>query len=143
MEDLFDQRSVKVAHMIISIAGALGMMGLILALVGLYAVVSYQVGRRTREIGIRVALGAARTQVIALILKETAWMSITGIAIGALGGLSGNHLLSQGMSAAAPSISLSLSAAVILTLFLTTFLAVTIPARRASRVDPLHALRQD
>src|SRR5262249_11761509 len=82
MEDLFDQRSVKIAHLFSSIVVLLGSMGLVLALVGLYAVVSYQVARRTREIGIRVALGAARSQVLAMVLKNSAAMAGIGGCLG-------------------------------------------------------------
>jgi len=113
-----------------------------LALVGLYAVVAYQVARRTREIGIRMALGADRPQVMKLILKQAATMGFTGVAIGLVLSFAGSRLLSASVMAT-PSFDPVLFTLVPLCLLLTTLLAAAIPARRATRVDPMLALRQD
>jgi macrolide transport system ATP-binding/permease protein len=146
MEDLFDQRSVKIANLFIGIVGSLGVMGLVLALVGLYAVVSYQVSRKTREIGIRVALGAERRQVVKLVLKHAASMVVVGVGIGVVLSLAGNRALTtgsmtQGFQLIAPDFVWFTTATI--ALLLTTFAAATIPAWRASRVDPVQALRQE
>ena len=79
MADVVDQRAVKLMHFLNGIVASIGLLGLGLALVGLYAVVAYQVARRTREIGIRMALGADRPQVMRLILKQAAAMGLTGV----------------------------------------------------------------
>ena len=147
MDDLFDQRSVKIANLLIGIVGALAAMGLVLALVGLYAVVSYQVSRKTREIGIRIALGAERRQVVKLVLKRAATMVLTGVGIGIALSLLGNHL-TAGMAAAGTGLqvmapNLVWFITVIIALLLTTLAAAAIPAWRAARVDPMQALRQE
>src|SRR5262245_66355380 len=79
MEDLFDQRSVKIAHIFTGFVALLGAMGLVLALVGLYAVVSYQVARKTRGIGIRVALGAAERLVLTMVLMICAAIAVAWV----------------------------------------------------------------
>jgi predicted permease len=147
MDDLFDQRSVKVAQMILGIVGTLGAMGLVLALVGLYAVVAYQVSRSTREIGIRVALGAERRQVMKLVLKHAATMAVTGAGIGIALCVAGNRaitssLVTVGAADLMPQ-NLLVFTMVIIALLLTSFAASAIPAWRAARVDPMQALRQE
>jgi ABC-type antimicrobial peptide transport system permease subunit len=144
MDDLFDQRSVKIANMFGGIVAVLGAMGLLLALVGLYAVVSYQVGRRTREIGIRIALGAARRQVLAMVLKNAAMMAVTGVAIGGVLNLASRRALSRGLlGSVITPVDPALFVAIVVALLGTTLLAAIIPARNASRIDPQRALRQE
>jgi predicted permease len=146
MEDLFDQRSVKIADLFIGVVAALGAMGLVLALVGLYAVVAYQVSRRKREIGIRVALGAERQQVVMLIVKYAAGMVVAGVGIGIALSIVGNHYVAVGLIAMGPQIltpDFTWVATAICALLLTTFAASAIPAWRAAHVDPMRALRQD
>src|SRR5215813_9218217 len=84
MEDIFQRTSVQGLNLVVTILGSASMMGLLLALAGTYAVVSYQVTRRTREIGIRMALGAERPHVMNIFLKQAAVMSVTGILAGVL-----------------------------------------------------------
>ena len=141
MDDLFEQRSVKIANMIIGIVVSLGLLGLCLALIGLYAVVAYQVTRRTREIGIRMAIGAAQPQVLRMILKQAAIMGVSGVTIGTIVSLAVGRVLTVAVST--PAFDPVLFAAAPVALLLTTLLAAAIPARRASRIDPLQALRQD
>jgi predicted permease len=146
MDDLFDQRSVKIADLFIGIVGTLGAMGLVLALVGLYAVVAFQVSRKTREIGIRVALGAKRQEVMALVVKYAAGMVVAGIAIGVALSLVGNHFVTVGLTSFGPqvlTVNATWFATAVTALLLTTFAASAIPAWRAARVDPMRALRQD
>jgi predicted permease len=142
MAEVVDQRAVRLMHFIDGIVASIGLLGLGLALVGLYAVVAYQVARRTREIGIRMALGADRPQVMQLILKQASAMGLTGV----IAGLGLSLIASRALSAsvmATPSFDPVLVTLVPLGLLVTTLLATAIPARRASRVDPIIALRQD
>ena len=140
MEDLFNQRTVKTLHLFDRTVAALGLVGLVLALVGLYAVVAYQVARRTREIGLRMALGADRRQVVVMILKQAAVMGLTGIALG-MALSPGGRALTKALGS--PGFDPVLFSMVPVGLLLTTLLAAAIPARRAARVDPMVALRQD
>ncbi len=142
MSDVVNQRAVRLMHFLNGLVASIGLLGLGLALVGLYAVVAYQVARRTREIGIRMALGADRPQVMQLILKQAAAMGLTGVGIGVLLSFAGSRALSASVMAT-PGFDPVLVTLVPLALLLTTILAAAIPARRASRVDPMVALRQD
>jgi ABC-type antimicrobial peptide transport system permease subunit len=118
-----------------------GLVGLCLALIGLYAIVSYQVSRRTREIGIRMAIGAMRTQVLGMVLKQAAVMGITGVAIGMAISFAGGQGLTIALGA--PKFDPLLFGLVPIALLATTLLAALVPARRASTIDPQQALRQD
>jgi macrolide transport system ATP-binding/permease protein len=112
----------------------------VLAAIGLYAVTSFTVARRTREIGLRMALGADVRSVLALVLRDVVSTTLVGIALGlplavALGRLFESRLV--GLHASDPA---TLSAAT-LALVLVVLLAGYVPARRATRVDPMVALR--
>ncbi|HEY2461469.1 MAG TPA: ABC transporter permease [Candidatus Acidoferrum sp.] len=124
------------------LVGAFGLLGLILASVGVYGVVSYSVSQRTQEIGIRTALGAQHRNVLALVLRQGMGMAAIGTAIGA--GLAlllfrGLHTLLYGVQ----STDLTTLAAVSTLLLTVAFAATYIPAWRATQVDPVTALRQD
>jgi predicted permease len=141
MEDIFNQSSVATIQMILRIYDFASLMGLILALVGLYAVVAYQVARKTKEIGIRVALGAERLQVVKLFLRQAVWISVAGIMTGlTLSGFA-NRLSASTLGSA--SLNPLLVTVVAVSLLVATMMAALIPARRASRIDPQQALRQD
>ena len=111
-------------------------------MVGLYAVVAYQVARRTREIGIRMALGAGRPAVIKMIVKQAAVMGVSGVCIGLVFSIAGNRALS-GSLVEVPAADPLLFTLIPVVVLLTTLLAAAIPAQRAARVDPIVALRQD
>jgi predicted permease len=139
-QELFDERSKKLASLLTGIAMSVGLVGLTMALIGLYAIVAYQVSRRTREIGIRVALGAVKGQVLRLVLARAAVMGVTGIAIGTAFSFIGL----RGLTAlGGPPFYPALFGAVPLVLLVTTLLAAAIPARRAVAIDPQQALRQE
>jgi ABC-type antimicrobial peptide transport system permease subunit len=140
MDNVFQQSAVSNFYLTNSIFGSAGVIGFGLALIGLYAVVAYQVATRTREIGIRVALGADQPRILKLVLREAVVMSILGVAAGLTLILAVGHGLTMGHPV---PFSLGLHVLVPLALLLTTLIAASIPARRASRVDPLVALRQD
>jgi ABC-type antimicrobial peptide transport system permease subunit len=118
-------------------------MGFFLALVGLYGVVAYQVTRRTREIGICMALGAERFHVVKIILKQAATVAGIGIITGL--GLSVALRPALLVSLGRPSSGFDplIFGAVPFGLLLITLLAAAIPARRASQIDPQQALRQE
>jgi putative ABC transport system permease protein len=144
LEDLFNQRSVQTAHILIGVVAVLGMLGLALALVGLYAVVEYQVTRTTREIGIRMALGAAQTQVLQMVLKQAGRMAVAGIGIGIVLTFAASSFFTENMIGPEKiPMNWLRFAAVCSALLLTTFLAAFIPAHRASRIAPTEALRQE
>ncbi|MBI3405307.1 MAG: FtsX-like permease family protein, partial [Acidobacteria bacterium] len=112
------------------------------ALIGLYGVISYGVAQRTREIGIRMALGAKTRDVLRLVLSQGARLVFVGIAVGLLGSWTVTRFLSgqlYGVTPTDPATFIGVS----LLLGAVTLLATWIPARRASRVDPMVALRYE
>jgi putative ABC transport system permease protein len=117
-------------------------LALALSVAGIYGVISYQVTRRTREIGVRMALGAAPASVVATVVGEAALLAALGITIGAAGAFAGtrmarNHLF--GVSATDPLTFFGVS----MLLFLIAILAALVPAARAARIPPVTALRAD
>lgn len=140
-DDLYNQRSTKVADALLTVVGSIALIGLGLALVGLYAVVAYQVARRTREIGIRMALGASKNQVMKMVMRHAATLGVSGIAIGLLLSLAAERGLTAGLHV--PRFDSFLFAAAVISLLLVTLAAALIPARRASLIDPMLAIRQD
>jgi ABC-type antimicrobial peptide transport system permease subunit len=122
--------------------GAFAAIALLLSAVGLYGVLAYAVLSRTREIGIRVALGANRGVVLRMVLRQAAILVVAGVAIGALGAAAGNRLIGTIVYAPAMAQSLLLTAASLI-LVITAAAAAIVPARRAAAVDPTQALRTE
>jgi predicted permease len=124
------------------LAGIFGLLALALACIGLYGVLAYNVARRTQEIGIRMALGAARSGILRMVLREALLLAVLGVAIGIPSALATNHLLANmlfGLRATNPII-LSVVAALLLLVAMT---AASLPAHKASAVDPMVALRHE
>jgi predicted permease len=124
------------------LAGVFGLLALALACIGLAGVLAYNVARRTQEIGIRMALGAARSGILRMVLGEALLLAGLGVAIGIPSALAANRLLSSmlfGLKATNPVV-LSLAAAFLL---LVAMAAACFPAHKASAVDPLVALRHE
>ncbi len=115
---------------------------LLLSVVGLYGVIAYSVSQRTREIGIRMALGAEHSSVCRLILQEAGWLAALGIIIGVAGSLAA-AILMRGLLFGVRSWDLPTLAAVAALLGLSALLAGYIPARRAASVNPIEALRAE
>jgi ABC-type antimicrobial peptide transport system permease subunit len=124
------------------ILGAFGAFAMLLAVMGIYGVMSYYVSQRTREIGIRVALGAETTDVLALVIRLALKLSLVGIAAGSLFALGVSRLLIGFLYNVTPSDPLTY-AAVAATLLAVALVAAFLPARRATKVDPITALRYE
>jgi predicted permease len=123
-------------------AGALGILGLVLAVVGVYGVVSYGAAQRTREIGIRMALGATPRDILRIILRQGVWLILSGLAVGLAGAAALTRLLARFLLLVSPSDPFTF-AVVTLLLAVVALWACYIPARRATRVEPLIALRHE
>jgi predicted permease len=143
MQELYRMRAVSVFRVVITTIGAMGLMGLGLAIVGLYGLIAYAVGRRTREIGVRMAVGADRGAVLRMVLRRGMIVALMGLAVGLMASVGAGALL----AAAFPTgddqrdwLSLFIVVPIVLGV---TFFAAYIPARRASGVDPILALRHD
>jgi putative ABC transport system permease protein len=119
-----------------------GFLALALAAVGIYGVVSYLVNERTREMGIRMALGAARRDILAMVLRQGLGLVVAGLVIGFGASLLLTRLLTSLLFEVRPA-DAATSATVALLLAAVVLLACYVPARRASRVDPLIALRYE
>jgi putative ABC transport system permease protein len=122
--------------------GAFGALGVLLACVGIYGVLSFSTARRTREMGIRLALGATRRDVFALVVRDGMLLVVVGIAIGVAAGLLGGRSLATFLYGVAPS---DVPTFIVTTgvLSMVALGACAIPARRAMRVHPIAALRQE
>ncbi|MBV9302212.1 MAG: ABC transporter permease [Acidobacteriaceae bacterium] len=146
MDDYYRNRAVKAPTIVVQTVATMGLMGLVLAMIGLYGLVAYTVARRTREIGIRMAIGADRKTVLGSVLKQGLILGLAGIVIGVLGSVGADRVLGLMYGG---STEMSAEEALIIFLFMPlTFLAVTMlatyaPARRASLIDPMRALRDE
>jgi predicted permease len=119
-----------------------GGLTLLLAAVGLYGVVSYSIGQRTREMGIRAALGAAPARIVALVLRQGVGLAMAGVVLGLAGAAATTHLIGAALYAVEPADPVSFGAAVAVLAAIAAF-ASWIPARRAARVDPMATLRSE
>lgn len=151
-QDIHDSESLSLRRPIVTLLASFGGLALILALVGVFGVTSYSVTERTREIGIRVALGAVRGEIARLVLRETLTVTLMGLALGAVGafvmtrffptsgiGWSGSGIFLYGVSRT-DAFTYSCAAALMASV---TIAASWLPARRASKVDPIVALRYE
>jgi len=125
-----------------TLAGVLGLLGLTLAVVGVYGVISYSVSRRTREIGIRMALGAGRGDVVKLALVQGLNLVIAGVVVGLLGAWASTRAMTKLLIGVSPSDPVTY-AMVAIGLSVVAVLACWVPARRAMSVDPMVALRYE
>jgi putative ABC transport system permease protein len=140
--DQFVEQSLVGDRFLTLLYGTFAAVALLLAAVGIYGVMTFAVAQRTHEIGLRMALGAAREQVLGMIVKEAFALALIGSGLGLVGaGLVGRTM--QGMLYRVGTIDLSAFGSVALVLLAAALLASYIPARRAAKVDPMVALRYE
>ena len=126
----------------VEMVGTLGVVGLLLALAGLYGVVAYNVSRRTREIGIRIAIGAGPLDVLRLVMSKGLVLVGIGTVIGLAMGVAVERLMNS-MLFNAGGTDLTVYLTVVPSMVLVTMLAAYVPARKASRIPPTRALRYE
>jgi putative ABC transport system permease protein len=142
MEDYHNRRTVSVVKILVQTVSGLGLLGLTLAAVGLFGVMSYTVTRRTKEIGIRMAIGATNGGITRLILRQAGWIAGAGAGIGLVLAYFASQALQTGfvgLAVAHPAVWV----AVPVLLTAVTLLAAYGPARRAANTEPTQALRCD
>ncbi|HET9165312.1 MAG TPA: ABC transporter permease, partial [Candidatus Angelobacter sp.] len=140
--NFYKMRAIDTPLMITQMVVTMGLIGLLLALIGIYGLVSYSVARRTREIGVRIAIGADRTDVIKMVLRQGFVLACIGIGVGGVLSLIVGKALAAGLIGLGkpnPATFILVPLAVLLV----TMAACWAPAWRASRVDPLRALRSE
>ena len=140
-DDYYQNRAVEVPRLLIQLVSSMGLVGLLLALAGLYGLIAYNVNRRTREIGIRMAIGAGRRDVLRLVMSQGFVLVAIGTVIGLVMGLGAERLL--GALFDNPTVDVAAYIVVVPALFAVTMLAAYLPAYRASRIEPTRALRYE
>jgi predicted permease len=134
------QVSLLTERLLATLSSVFGCLATLLAALGLYGVMAFMVTRRTREIGIRIALGARHGSVVWMVLRETLTLAGIGLAIGLAGAYAATRLIQAQLFGVAPTDSVTIAAAC-LGIIAVTALAGYIPARRATAIDPMRALR--
>ncbi len=135
-------RSISQPRFTTALLGTFAALALLLAVIGVYGVLSYAVAQRTREIGIRVALGARRGEIVRLVVGQGMAPVLAGLALGLAAAFAGSRLLSGILFEVAPTDPLAFTV-VVPVLGAASLLAAWLPARRAASVDPMTALRTD
>jgi ABC-type antimicrobial peptide transport system permease subunit len=141
MDELISDSLVRQRFSMI-LLGAFASLALLLASLGIYGVISYVVGQRTQEIGIRMALGARRVHVLRMVLGQGARLIVFGIAAGLVAALALTRLMTALLFGVSPADPLTFFCVAVL-LMVVALLACAVPARRATRVDPMLALRYE
>jgi len=142
IEDFYFGNAIGVVLTLTRVTGSMGVLGLTLAMIGLYGLVAYAVARRTREIGIRIAVGARPAGVLRSVLGHGLVLAAWGMGFGVLGCIAVNGLL-RGIFPSSGGIDVTTYLRVVPVLAAVTLLAAYFPPRRASRIDPLIALRAE
>ena len=135
-------RSLVRERILATLAGFFGLLALVMAGLGVFGVMAFQVSRRINELGVRMALGAGRGRILGLVMKEAVLLLVCGAAVGGVGAMALTHLIGKllfGVTAMDPRM-FGLSGAI---LAVATLAAAYLPARRASRIDLLKALRYE
>jgi predicted permease len=134
--------SISSKRFTMTLLSVFAMLALLLASIGIYGVLSYMVGQRTREIGVRMALGAQKFDVLRMVMNDGARMTLFGVALGLLGALGLTRLMASMLYGVKPTDPLTFVAVAAL-LSAIALLACYVPARRAMKVDPIEALRHE
>lgn len=134
--------SMTEPRFIMLLLGSFAALALVLATIGMYGVISYSVAQRTQELGVRMALGAARGQVFGMILLQGARLAATGMLIGLVVSLAGTRMMASFLYGVMPTDPLTFTAVTVFLLSM-ALLACYVPARRATKVDPMVALRYE
>jgi putative ABC transport system permease protein len=134
--------SIAPQRLTMLIAALFAVLALVLAMIGLYGVISYSVAQRTHEFGIRMAVGAAKGDILQLIVTHGFSLAMTGILAGIVGSLALRRILASLLFGITPTDPLTFGAVALL-LVGVALLACYIPARRAAAVDPMVALRHE
>jgi ABC-type antimicrobial peptide transport system permease subunit len=124
------------------VSGGLGTVALLLALLGIYGVTAFSVVQRTREIGVRMALGAQRSHVLGLVLRQGVVLAAVGVVVGSLAAFGATRLIANLLYGVPPTDVIAFGGAA-LALAVAAVAASWIPARRAAQVDPIIALRSE
>ncbi|HEX3685886.1 MAG TPA: ABC transporter permease [Bryobacteraceae bacterium] len=141
IEDFYRKRVVMAPVMIVQIVTAMGLIGLILSLAGLYGLMTFAANRRTREIGIRMAIGADAKRVLVMILRQALVLVASGVIVGLLLGWAAERGLNAIFETAGTDVGAYLL--ILPALLAVTMLAAFLPANRAARIDPTRALRYE
>jgi macrolide transport system ATP-binding/permease protein len=142
LSSFYQQRAISTVVMLTQMVAAMGLLGLTLALVGLYGLIAYSVSRRTQEMGIRMAIGATKGEVVGMVLRQGLALVLGGMLAGGVISFGVARLLTAGL------VGLGTPSAITYVvvpgaLVLITMAACYIPARRASQIDPIRALRYE
>ncbi len=140
--DLHVERSLFAPRLAASLFSLCGAIGLLIATIGVYGVVNYSVARRTREIGIRMALGSPSSQVVRIVLRHGMTVALVGIFIGLAGGLALSRVIRSLIHSVSATDPVALAAGPVI-LLIAALLAMIIPALRAALVDPTQVLKAD
>ena len=146
MEEFYQMRTITIFNIVIGLVASMGLMGLGLSIVGLYGLVTYAAARRTREIGIRMAIGADRSAVLRMVLRQGVTLAVAGLGVGLLAGAAARVALRAafpgggGENRGFDVVAFLMVASTVLA---ATLLAAYVPARRASRINPTEALRYE
>jgi ABC-type antimicrobial peptide transport system permease subunit len=144
LHELMDQRDIALSQerLLATLSTAFGTLGLTLAAIGLYGILTFSVAQRTSEIGIRMALGADRVRVLALVLRDAATLVGVGILVGAPLAWAANSVAASTMYGRTSTAIMPVMTALVL-MVIVSLVAVWSPARRASSIDPMQALRRE